>query len=329
MIAAAARAPAPSLDVPAFEVEGLRVMLDNAPLISDATLSVARGECLGVVGESGCGKTVTFLGAMGLLPRRMRVTGRVRLAGEDLLGRTEAQMERIRGRRVGMIFQDPQSGLNPVRTIGRQLIEPLRLHLGLSPRAARDRAVELLSMVGIPTPASRLSAYPHEISGGMAQRVMIAIALASEPEVLIADEPTTALDVTVQLQVLDLIRKIQQDSGLAVIFITHDLGVVAEICQRVTVMYAGHTVETQAVPRAFATPLHPYTDALLRCLPGLDGTLPAFLPGEVPVAGHAPPGCPFHPRCARAGDPCREAMPAGQDRARGRVACHFPLEAAP
>ncbi|HEY4200220.1 MAG TPA: ABC transporter ATP-binding protein [Devosiaceae bacterium] len=319
--------------MPALSIESLAVTVDNGSgpieLIADVSLTVAPGECLGVVGESGCGKTVTFLAALGLMPSSARIEGAVRIGGENLLGRREKQLEVIRGRRIGMIFQDPQSALNPVRTIGRQLCEPLERQMGLSRKAAHARAIELLMLVGIPAPEERMNAYPHQISGGMCQRVMIAMALAVEPEVLIADEPTTALDATVQLQVLDLLKSIQKRTGLALVLITHDLGVVAEVCDRVTVMYAGRTVEAQPIPRAFDAPLHPYTDALIRCLPvlGAEKQPPAFIAGEVPMPGHLPGGCPFHPRCLRATQLCASERPRPRRLDNGSmVACHHSLE---
>ena len=313
----------------ALAIDGLTVSIGGVPIISDVNLRLGKGECLGVVGESGCGKTVTFLALMGLLPSAARTSGSIRLGSREIRGLGEGELEAIRGSSIGMIFQDPQSALNPVRTIGRQLIEPIKLHLGLTTEQARKRAVELLSLVGIPAPHERLGAYPHEISGGMCQRVMIAIALASEPDVLIADEPTTALDATVQLQVLNLLKSVQERTGLSIVIITHDLGVVAEICDRVTVMYAGRTVETQHIPEAFDLPLHPYTHALLDCLPSLenDGRPPAFIAGDVPIPGQVPPGCPFHPRCPRAREICHEVMPETRMLGPngGLVACHFPM----
>ncbi|GLQ55813.1 ABC transporter ATP-binding protein [Devosia nitrariae] len=320
--------------VPALSISGLSVALgpgsDATRIIHDVNLEVARGECVGVVGESGCGKTVSFLATLGLLPSVLRVSGSAKLAGEEILGIGEKRLEKVRGRKVGMIFQDPQSALNPVRTIGAQVMEPLRRHLGMSARHAEERALELLSLVGIPAARDRLKAYPHEISGGTCQRVMIAVALASEPEVLIADEPTTALDATVQLQVLDLLRSIQEKTSLSIVFITHDLGVVAEICNRVVVMYAGRTIEAQNIPKVFEEPDHPYTRALLDCLPALDidGAPPRAISGDVPMPGRAPPGCPFHPRCPRASDICREKVPVMQSMGAGQqgVACHHPLQ---
>ncbi|HVW91979.1 MAG TPA: ABC transporter ATP-binding protein [Devosia sp.] len=316
----------------ALAIENLSVSIDNGSgpiqLVSDVTLSVARGECLGVVGESGCGKTVTFLAALGLLPGRAQVHGSVRIGGEELLGRREDELERVRGQKIGLIFQDPQSALNPVRTIGRQLMEPLRTQKRMDRQAAQRRAIELLRLVGIPGPEERLSAYPHQLSGGMCQRIMIAMALAAEPDVLIADEPTTALDATVQLQILDLLKSIQKQTGLALVFITHDLGVVARMCDRVTVMYAGRTVETHALPEAFAAPFHPYTEALIGCLPALDfdGEPAVSIPGEVPIPGQLPSGCAFHPRCSRATDLCIVQTPAaGSPAPAATVACHHPL----
>jgi peptide/nickel transport system ATP-binding protein len=329
-----AAAPAAALaTTAAMEIRNLSVAIGRGeapvPIINDVSLTLAKGECLGVVGESGCGKTVTFLASLGLLPSAAQIKGSVRLGGKEILGLGERKLEKVRGKSIGMIFQDPQSALNPVRTIGQQLMEPLRLHLGLNRREAEARAIDLLSLVGIPAPRHRLASYPHEISGGTCQRVMIAIALAPEPEVLIADEPTTALDATVQLQVLKLLKSIQERTGLSIVFITHDLGVVAEVCDRLTVMYAGRTVETHDIPSAFDRPLHPYTSALLDCLPAIDGSgrPPSFIPGEVPLPGRAPSGCPFHPRCAHVTDICREAMPPtepkGPDGA--LIACHHPL----
>ncbi|MHA6689868.1 ABC transporter ATP-binding protein [Devosia sp. A449] len=319
---------------PVLAISGLSVALDSEAgatrIIHDVSLEVARGECVGVVGESGCGKTVSFLATLGLLPSSLKVSGSVRLDGAEVLGMGEKGLEDVRGRKVGMIFQDPQSALNPVRTIGAQLMEPLRLHLKMTRTQAEARAIELLTLVGIPAPKDRLRAYPHEISGGTCQRVMIAVALASEPEVLIADEPTTALDATVQLQVLELLKSIQKKTNLAIIFITHDLGVVAEICDRVVVMYAGRTVESQSIPQVFQKPRHPYTRALLDCLPALEisGEPPRAIPGEVPMPGRAPSGCPFHTRCAQASDICTDQVPA-MSLVRGSqhgVACHHPLQ---
>jgi len=299
-------------------------------LVHDVSLSVSRGQCHAIVGESGCGKTVTCLAALGLMPRNATVSGSVRLGETQMLGRSRAELQALRGRRIGMIFQDPQGALNPVRTIGRQLIEPLRQHMGMTREQARVRACELLAMVGIGAPEERMGAYPHQLSGGICQRIMIAMALATEPEVLIADEPTTALDATVQLQVLDLLRSIQEQRDLAIVLITHDLGVVSEICDSVTVLYAGRSVETRPTADLFSNPRHPYTKALLDCLPSLDPAAPppAAIVGEVPGPGRHPSGCAFHPRCSHATTVCAQRLPGraavGVD---GMVACHYPMDA--
>ena len=320
---------------PAFAIENLAVSVASAEgrldIVHDVSIAVGRGECHAIVGESGCGKTVTCLAALGLMPRSTHVTGSVRLGDTQLLGGDGAELEAVRGRKIAMIFQDPQGALNPVRTIGVQLTEPLRLHMGMTRKQARNRACELLALVGISAPESRLDAYPHQLSGGTCQRVMVAMALATEPDVLIADEPTTALDATMQLQVLDLLRSIQRQSDLAIVLITHDLGVVSEICDRVTVLYAGRSVESRATADLFNQPHHPYTRALLDCLPSLDPAAPppTAIPGEVPSPRQRVSGCAFHPRCAHATVQCTQAVPeqsAGANRA--MVRCHTPLRSA-
>ncbi|HEV7291669.1 MAG TPA: ABC transporter ATP-binding protein [Devosia sp.] len=317
---------------PAFSIDNLAVSVPLASgrldLVHDVSLSVNKGECHAIVGESGCGKSVTVLAALGLMPKKTLVSGRVQLGGTELLSISRAEREVLRGRRIGMIFQDPQSALNPVRTIGWQLTEPLRIHLGLSRTQARARACELLALVGISAPENRLGAYPHQLSGGICQRVMIAMALAADPDVLIADEPTTALDATVQLQVLDLLRSIQRQRDLAILLITHDLGVVSELCDRVTVLYAGRSVEGQSKSDLFARPRHPYTRALLDCLPSLDPTAPPPLAitGEVPSPGRHPSGCPFHTRCGFAVPCCAQTVPRAERLvADGMVACFHPI----
>jgi oligopeptide/dipeptide ABC transporter ATP-binding protein len=261
---------------------------------------VDRGEILGIVGESGCGKSVTSLSIMRLVaPPGRTEAGEVRFDGKDLLTLPLADMREIRGNRISMIFQQPQSSLNPVWDVGRQLGEVLEIHRNMSRKAARSRAAELLAMVGIPDPKRRLDAYPHELSGGMAQRVMIAMALACEPELLIADEPTTALDVTIQAQILDLMRTLRGETGTAIILITHDLGVVAEMCDRVAVMYAGEIVEQTDVQNLFREPLHPYTRGLIGSIPvvGQIRDELSVIPGNVPYLINLPPGCRFAPRC--------------------------------
>jgi oligopeptide transport system ATP-binding protein len=271
--------------------------------VNGVSFQLEEGETLGLVGESGCGKTVTSLALMRLLPRPAgRVEGgRVRLDGAELLDLSEAEMRDLRGRKLAMIFQDPMTSLNPVLTIEEQMVETIRAHTALTMAEARARAVELLGMVGIPHPETRLKAFPHEFSGGMRQRVMIAMALALRPRLLIADEPTTALDVTIQAQVLELLHNLTAESGTAVILITHDLGVVAGMTRRINVMYAGHIVETATTPELFANPSHPYTVGLLHSIPRLDaaeGEPLIPIEGVPPDQRRAPSGCPFAPRCA-------------------------------
>ena len=278
--------------------------------VDGVSLEVSAGETLALVGESGCGKSLTALSILRLvLPPGRIVGGRVLFRGRNLVELAEGEMRLIRGNRIAMVFQEPMTSLNPVLTIGQQIGEVLRLHQGLSGRGARERTVGLLRGVGIPAPEQRLREHPHELSGGMRQRVMIAMALACEPELLIADEPTTALDVTIQAQVLALLRELRQQSGLGVLFITHDLGVVAQIADHVAVMYAGRIVERAAVRELLSAPRHPYTRGLLEATPrlgagsggevsdgGAGGRL-RVIPGEVPAPLHRPSGCPFHPRC--------------------------------
>jgi oligopeptide/dipeptide ABC transporter ATP-binding protein len=269
--------------------------------VTGVSFGVRRGEILGLVGESGCGKSVTSLSIMGLLGGTAKVSGgAVLFEGRDLLTMNQDEFRGLRGDRMAMIFQQPSSALNPVMTVGAQLGEVLEIHRQMKEKAAHDRAVELMRMVGIPDPERRLKSYPHEMSGGMAQRVMIAMALACEPTLLIADEPTTALDVTIQAQILDLMRKLQKETGTAIILITHDLGVVAEMCDRVAVMYAGEIVEQTDVKTLFAQPLHPYTRGLIASVP-VPGVIKDELdtiPGNVPNLIALPPGCRFATRCS-------------------------------
>ena len=309
---------------PLLAVNGLRTIFDTRGGILNAvdgvSFSVERGETLAIVGESGCGKTVTALSLMRLVPDPPGriVAGQVALDGVDLLALSEQAMQRLRGKDISMIFQEPMSSLNPVMTIGKQIAEVLLLHEGLGRSAARRRAVEMLRMVRIPDPEQRANEYPHQLSGGMRQRAMIAMALACTPKVLIADEPTTALDVTIQAQILDLILDLQHNLGTAVILITHDLGVVAETAQRVIVMYAGRKVEEAPVDELFARPQHPYTRGLMASIPRLtlmrgesdrpDGRL-MEIPGMVPPLTDLPAGCAFAPRCAFADDRCRKQSP--------------------
>ncbi|SFM83950.1 ABC transporter ATP-binding protein [Variovorax sp. OV329] len=296
--------------------------------VDGVSLSVEEGEVLGIVGESGSGKSVTMMALMGLIayPGRVRAQ-HMRFAGNDLLGISDKARRTLVGKDVAMIFQEPTTSLNPCFTIGFQLMETLRLHLKMDKRAAQRRAIELLEQVGIPAAASRLSSYPHQLSGGMNQRVMIAMAIACNPRLLIADEPTTALDVTIQAQILDLLRDLQKERGMGLVLITHNMGVVEEMAQRVAVMYAGQVMEQQPVERLFAQPQHPYTEALLAALPDRapeDGRL-ATIPGVVPGAHDRPGGCLFAPRCAYATEHSRTVRPQLREWQGGQVRCHYPL----
>jgi peptide/nickel transport system ATP-binding protein len=280
--------------------------------VSGVSFSLDRGETLGVVGESGSGKSVTFLTLMGLVDRRhAEVSGSVRFDGQEILGAGGKQLQTIRGRRIGMIFQDPMTSLNPVKKIGWQLQEAVLLHNDVTHDEARKRAVDILREVEIPKADTRVDDYPHQFSGGMRQRVMIAMALINHPEVLIADEPTTALDVTTQAQILRLMTKLQEEHGMAIVMITHDLGVVAELSDDVLVMYGGRVVEQAQVDDLFTKPEMPYTWGLLGSLPRLDVTSARLeqIPGQPPSLLHPPPGCAFNPRCAYAFDRCREELP--------------------
>jgi peptide/nickel transport system ATP-binding protein len=298
-------------------------------VVDRVSFAVHAGKTLGLVGESGCGKTVSALAIMGLLPRPAGVveSGRILLDGQDIARLDTAQLRKIRGHRIGMIFQEPMTALNPVHSVGRQLMETLRIY---EPRAnngaLRRRAIELLNQVRIPAPEQRLNEYPHQLSGGMRQRVMIAIAIAGNPQVLIADEPSTALDVTVQAQILDLLRTLQREHGMAMLFITHDLGVVAELCDEVLVMYAGRVAERAPVQSLFRTPRHPYTRGLIHSVPLPDTPAKTVLPaieGVVPAITEMPAGCRFSNRCRYATDVCHGTVPplepSGPEHL---VACH-------
>ena len=309
---------------PLVSIQGLSVAFNGVPVLRGVDLALGKGEALGLVGESGSGKSVTWLAALGLLPRHAEVTGSVRLDGFELLGAPASELDKVRGGRVAMIFQDPASALNPVLTIRKQLCETLALHRDLSGEAVKAEALRLLNLVGIPDAVRRLSAYPHEFSGGQVQRIMIAMALAGNPDVLIADEPTTALDATIQAQILELLSTIRREMNMAMVLISHDLGVVAENCDRVAVMYAGRIVEQAPSNQLFADPVHPYTQGLIGALPPLDGPRRRLtaIPGTVPDPAHLPGGCAFAPRCALAVEPCGLAVPTlapiADDRA---VAC--------
>ena len=287
------------------------------------------GKTLGIVGESGSGKSVTSMAIMGLLPPTAQVTGSVRLKGKELLGLSDKAMCAFRGNDIAMVFQDPLSSLTPVYTVGTQIIEALTVHNPtMSKQAKEARAVELLAMVGIPSPKDRLKAFPHEFSGGMRQRVMIAIATANNPRVLIADEPTTALDVTIQAQIMELLRQLRQEKGIGLVLVSHDLGVVAGAASRISIMYAGKVVERGSVDDVFAAPLHPYTQGLLASLPRLDrrvGRLTAIA-GAPPAIHDRPSGCDFNPRCIHALDRCRVEVPRLRRIGDTEAACHFAEE---
>ncbi|MHB1248891.1 MAG: ABC transporter ATP-binding protein [Polaromonas sp.] len=315
-----------------LEIENLSVKFPSQSGVMHAvdgvSLSLGEGEVLGIVGESGSGKSVTMMALMGLVayPGQVRADT-LRFAGHDLLTLSDRERNKLTGKDVAMIFQEPTTSLNPCFTIGFQLTEVLRLHLGLDRKAATRKAVELLDQVGIPAPQSRLKAYPHQLSGGMNQRVMIAMAISCNPRLLIADEPTTALDVTIQAQILDLLRSLQKERGMALVLITHNMGVVSEMAQRVAVMYAGQIMEEQDAHALFNAPQHPYTEALLSALPERsDGSARlATIPGMVPGLYDRPAGCLFSPRCAYATEHCGNERPPLRDWAGGRVRCHYPL----
>jgi len=316
---------------PLLSVKDLEVFFrhgrDWLRVIDGVSFDVAPGETIGIVGESGSGKTVTGLTILGLLPQGLaRTTGEIRFQGEDINGLPESDMRLIRGRRISMIFQEPMTALDPVFTVGEQIAETLRTHTGCSPKEARDRAIEALTQVGIPLPKQRADEYPHQLSGGMRQRVMIAIALACEPSLLIADEPTTALDVTIQAQIIDLLLKLVQARGTSLIFISHNLGVVAQCCTRMVTMYAGQVVETGEVDEVLEHPLHPYTSGLLRSMPSLarQGTRLASIGGRVPPPDEMPTGCHFQPRCAHALPACGEPQPLLRSGTRDVRCVRFP-----
>ena len=320
---------------PILEVEALRVSLFTRrgvlPAVDDLSLTVAGGETVAIVGESGCGKSLTALAVMRLLPDPPAriVGGTVRFMGRDLTALSEREMQRVRGKDISMIFQDPMTSLNPVATVGDQLIEAIRCHDDVSRADAQTRAVELLRQVRIPDAERRLKDFPHQMSGGMSQRVMIAMAIACRPKLLIADEPTTALDVTIQAQILELLKELQASSGMGLIVITHDLGVVAEIADRVAVMYAGRKVEDAPAEALFERPLHRYTRGLLGATPSAKrqrGTMLADIAGSVPALSELPTGCAFQNRCRDAFARCRSEKPVLMPLLPGRTAACFAAE---
>jgi len=285
----------------------------TARAVDGVSFSITRGETLGLVGESGCGKSVTALSIIDLVPSPpgKRIGGRIVFDGENLMSKTGREMRVVRGNQISMIFQEPLSALNPVLTVGNQLMEVFQIHKRLSRREARAESLRMLERVQIPSPQRRLQQYPHELSGGMCQRIMIAMALACQPQLLIADEPTTALDVTVQARILDLMNEMKEQLGSSILLITHDLGIVAETARHVVVMYAGEVVESASVESLFAHPLHPYTQCLLQSLPWPDRMSEGLksIPGNVPSPLEFPPGCRFHPRCPKAFEACSATHP--------------------
>ncbi|WP_435169372.1 ABC transporter ATP-binding protein [Falsirhodobacter sp. 1013] len=308
----------------------LRVSFDGVQVLHGIDLDIAKGEAVGLVGESGCGKSVTWLAALGLLAGKARVSGSVTLEGRELIGAPRSMVEKVRGARIAMIFQDPSSSLNPVHRVGRQIGESLRLHRGLHGAAARAEAIRLMDMVGIPAASTRIDLYPHEFSGGQCQRIMIAMALAGQPDLLIADEPTTALDATIQAQILDLLASLRRQTGMAMVFISHDLGAVSAVCDRAAVMYAGRIVERADIAELFGAPRHPYTHGLFAAIPEIDADRRRLQPieGTVPDPKHLPPGCAFAPRCPRATAFCRDHLPDLKPQAvGGEVACFYPVSA--
>lgn len=300
--------------------------------VDGLSFSIDRGEALAIVGESGCGKSVTSMSVLRLLPTPPgKIAGNILFRGENLAEKSERELRRLRGGEISMIFQEPMSSLNPVYTIGHQIGEAVQLHTGANKRESRARAIQMLTLVGIPSPESRVDDYPHQLSGGMRQRAMIAMALACDPALLIADEPTTALDVTIQAQILDLLRDLRSRTGTAILLITHDLGVVAEFAERVLVMYAGRKVEEADVAELFANPKHPYTKGLMNAVPklgrarsGQASAKLAEIPGRVPDLTQPLKGCVFAPRCFRAEDVCTRIDPALVEKSAGHfAACHF------
>jgi peptide/nickel transport system ATP-binding protein len=317
---------------------GVTIRTDQGPIlaVADISFQVEQGEMLALVGESGCGKSMTALAIMGLLPASATTKGSVTLKGRELTALSRRQMRDIRGREISMIFQEPMTSLNPAFTVGYQVAEMLRRHEGLDRRGARRRATDLLEMVGIPAPATRVREYPHQMSGGMRQRVMIAMAIACKPTVLIADEPTTALDVTIQAQIIDVMRELREELGMTVVLITHDLGLVADVADRVEIMYAGHRVEATETYALFAQPQHPYTVGLLDAVPRPDLAVAGSrmvlrgIPGMVPTLREVPSCCVFSPRCSLADSRCRSDTPSWEEVAAGHhVACFHAGELKP
>lgn len=318
---------------PLLSIEGLvttfRMRGGAGNAVDDVRLEIARGETVGLVGESGCGKSMTAMSVMGLLPDMAKITaGKIDFAGEDLAKYSRSQMLKITGDRISMIFQEPMTSLNPVKTVGHQVREAILLHQKVSRKEAKEKVIDIFKKVGIPEPERRYGQYPHQLSGGLRQRVMIGMAMVCSPDLLIADEPTTALDVTIEAQILRLMRKLQEEQGASILMITHNLGVVAEICDRVYVMYAGQVVEQADVRTLFKNPSHPYTVGLMKSLPGMRDRQERLynIRGMVPSLSHMPKGCRFSPRCDRACDRCRMEAPPLIDLGGGHKARCFLFE---
>ncbi|TPW30210.1 ABC transporter ATP-binding protein [Pararhizobium mangrovi] len=318
---------------PVLKVRDLSVVLErngrDFPVLDGVTFDIAPGEVLGLVGESGAGKSMTGIAIIDLLvPPLRRTSGTIALSGERLDQLSAKRMRRVRGKRIGFVFQDPMTSLNPVLSIGRQLTDTMRRHLPLTRGEARERAIAWLTRVGLANPPRVFAAAPHELSGGQRQRIVIALALCAEPDLLIADEPTTALDVSVQAHMLTLLRELHEETGTAMMLITHDLGVIAKMADRVAVFYAGRVIETAPTGRLIGAPLHPYTAGLMQATPApdADGAMRVrAIPGAMPGIGALPPGCAFHPRCERAQAICREERPPLADAGGHDAACYFPL----
>jgi peptide/nickel transport system ATP-binding protein len=310
------------------EISNLKVTFNGTQVLHGIDLTIEKGEAVGLVGESGCGKSVTWLAALGLLPGKATVGGSVRLGDQQLVGASRTALESVRGSRIAMIFQDPSSSLNPVIRAGRQIAEAVELHRGLTGKAARFETIRLMELVGIPDATRRFDNFPHEFSGGQNQRLMIAMALSGNPDLLVADEPTTALDATIQAQILDLLISIRAETGMTIVFISHDLGAVSQVCERVCVMYAGRVVEKCSTEALFRRPRHPYTRGLFDAIPRLDGGRERMvpIPGTVPQPGRLPGGCAFAPRCGHTSELCHNSLPQlvslGDDRA---AACFHPI----
>jgi oligopeptide/dipeptide ABC transporter ATP-binding protein len=315
------------MTAPLLEIKDLTISIGALEVVRDVSLSLNDGKTLGLVGESGCGKSITMLAIMGLLPEKVKITGSIKLRGEELLGQSQHALTALRGKRMAMIFQDPMTSLNPVMTVGEQLGEAIAIHNpGMARQARQARALDLLRLVAIPFPDRRLLQYPHELSGGMRQRVMIAIAMANDPELLIADEPTTALDVTVQAQIMELLQRLQAERQMGLMLISHDLGVVGDIADEVAIMYAGRICERGTVDAVFDSPHHPYTHGLLASLPQIDRTSDKLvaIPGSLPSLSARPQACRFPPRCFYAQDICKRDEPQLRPVDSGAVAaCHF------